>query len=96
MDNLKNLINDLAKIVIDALIIKRIDIEEAQEISQFILEEKRKITSADQISDFLEKVNRKYSFLFSDYFENYKKQKNIQIDDQKKIEEIKNRLLKFN
>lgn len=92
---INDLVNRLAKVVIDGLINEDIDREEAQEISQFILDEKKKITSIDQIGEFLEKLRQRYYFLFNDFVENYQKQKQFQTQDLAKIEAIKNQLLKI-
>ncbi|MGB9883296.1 MAG: hypothetical protein ACPLRN_02155 [Microgenomates group bacterium] len=98
MDNLSNTLNELlsglTKILLDARISEEVDREETQEIAQFILDQKRQITSIDQIDNFLEKLRIEYP-IFRDYIDNFKKQKSAQDKDQEKIEAIKSQLLKF-
>jgi hypothetical protein len=88
------LINGLAKVLLDNLLNEEIDKEEAQEISQYILDEKRKIVTKEQINDFLERLKQRY-LIFDQFIEQFQKSTNIQNQDQQKIEEIKNQLLKF-
>ncbi|MCX7881447.1 MAG: hypothetical protein N2482_02995 [Patescibacteria group bacterium] len=90
---LNELMNNLAKIVLDSRLNDDIDREEAQEIAQFILEEKRKISSAGQIDGFLNKLKEKYYFIFRDFVDNYLKQKEAQTKDQQTIEKVKQQLL---
>lgn len=92
---LNELINDLAKIIVEKLVSGEIDRTEAQEISQFILEEKRKIASVDQISSFLEELRERYFLIFDEFVEEFQKKKEFEKEDQQKIEDIKNRLLKL-
>ncbi len=91
---LTELINGLAKVVLDNLLQKDIDFEEAQEISQFILDEKRKISSSSQIEEFLDRLKMRY-FIFDEFIDSYRQRKLAQSEDEKKIEAVKNQLLKL-
>ena len=91
---LTELINGLAKVVLDNLLQKDIDFEEAQEISQFILDEKRKISSSNQIEEFLDRLKMRY-FIFDEFIDSYRQRKLAQSEDEKNIEAIKNQLLKL-
>jgi len=88
------LINELAKVLLDNLLNEEIDKEEAQEIAQYILDEKRKIVTNEQINDFLQRLKHKY-LIFGQFIDQFEKSISIQNQDQQKIEAIKNQLLKF-
>jgi hypothetical protein len=88
------LINGLAKVLLDNLLNEEIDREEAQEIAQYILDEKRQIVANEQINDFLQRLKHKY-LIFDQFINQFEKSISIQNQDQQKIEAIKNQLLKF-
>ncbi len=98
MDYLSKKINDLlyglTKIIIDLRISHDLDWDESQEIAEYILTEKRKITNEDHLNSFMENLKTKYS-IFAKFIDDFKKQTSIQNEDAQKIDAIKNQLLKF-
>lgn len=91
---LKRLIDGLTKIILDSLINKDIDHDEAAEISRFILERKKAVTNDGELNNFLNELKNKY-FIFSSFLDSFEKESQIQKEDTQKIEAIKSQLLKF-